>query len=150
MRVGRGRREEVNHIISSKREKCLDNKSWKPQDSCPGIFFPGYWMGVDSFWHKWDKFLSAYLLQDGFSLWRLVSETTQEELGQLDCEVGEEGKVSYNIRGNTLWKKKKLIKEAAKRLKIPESFSRVLQFICLKLFQTSCVCAALILNQRHN
>lgn len=46
VRVGEEGGREVNHIISSKREKCLNNKSWKPQDSCSGIFFPGYWIGV--------------------------------------------------------------------------------------------------------
>lgn len=123
MRVGEEGGREVNHIISSKREKCLDNKSWKPQDSCSGVFFPGYWIGVHGFWRKWDTFSSAYLFQDGFSLWRLVSKTAQEELGQLDREIGEEGEVSYNIRGDALRNKKSQIKEAATRLKTPQSFS---------------------------
>lgn len=74
---GKGR-TEVNHICSPKREKCLD------------ISFG-------------DAYSQAYLFQDSLPLRRLVSKTTQEELRQLDCEVGEEGEVSHNIRGNTLW-----------------------------------------------
>lgn len=50
----------------------------------------------------WDTFSSAYLFQDSLSFRRLVGKTAQEELGQLDCEVGEEGKVSYDVRGNAL------------------------------------------------
>lgn len=112
VRVEGGR--EVNHIISSKREKRLDNRSWKPQDSCSGIFLSWVLDRSGSFWRKWDTFSSAYLFQDGFSLRRLVSKTAQEELGQLDCEVGEEGEVSYNVRRDALWNKKAQIKEAEK------------------------------------
>lgn len=77
--------------------------------------------GLECFWRKWDTFSSAYLFQDGFSLWRLVSETAQEKLGELDCEVGEKGEVSYDIRRNTLWNEKAQIKDAATWMKKPES-----------------------------
>lgn len=82
----------VNHIMSSKREKCLRNRSWKPRDSHSSVFLQ-------------HTVSPSYLFQDGFPLRRLVSKTTQEELSQLDCEVGEEGEVSYNIGGNALWNK---------------------------------------------
>lgn len=52
-------------------------------------------------------FCSPYLFQDGFPHRRLVGKAAQEELSQLDCEVGKEGKISYNIWGKTLQKKKK-------------------------------------------
>lgn len=53
--------------------------------------------------HFLAEYLCAYLFRDGFSIWRLVGEAAQEELSQLDCEVGEESEVSYNIGGNALW-----------------------------------------------
>lgn len=119
-------RKEGGRWITSfppKGKSVWTTKVTKPQDSCSGIFFPGYWIGVDGFWRKWDTFSSAYLFQDGFSLWRLVSKTAQKELGQLDCEVGEEGKISYNIRGNALWNNRTHIKEVAMGMDIPESYS---------------------------
>lgn len=45
----------------------------------------------------------AHLFQDFFSLRWLVGKAAQEELSQLDGEVGEECKVSHNIRGDALW-----------------------------------------------
>lgn len=45
----------------------------------------------------------AHLFQNFFSLLRLVGKAAQKELSQLDGEVGEESKVSYNIRGDALW-----------------------------------------------
>lgn len=47
-------------------------------------------------------FSSAYLFQDGFSHWGLVSKTAQKELERLDGEVGVEGEVSHNVRGKAL------------------------------------------------
>lgn len=40
---------------------------------------------------------SSHLFHDFLSLRRLVGKAAQEELSQLDGEVGEERKVSYNI-----------------------------------------------------
>lgn len=54
----------------------------KPQGRCAGIFY---------------MFCRAYLFRDGFPLWRLVCKAAQEELSQLDGEVGKEGEVSYDI-----------------------------------------------------
>lgn len=45
---------------------------------------------------------SSHLFDGFLSLRRLVGKATQEELSQLDGEVGEECKVSYNIRGDAL------------------------------------------------
>lgn len=89
---GRRKKEwrEADHIISSKREKRLHKNLRNHIDSCSNMFF------------FYRTFSSAYLFQDGFSHWGLVSKTAQKELERLDGEVGVEGEVSHNVRGKAL------------------------------------------------
>lgn len=102
----RGMKAKVNHIISSKRKKSFDNKKQNPQNCLFGPFslvcFVSCELNHRCLWRKWETFIPAYLFQDGFSLRWLVSKAAQEELGQLDGEIGEEGKVSDNIRHDAL------------------------------------------------
>lgn len=85
---GKGRRGRHGLIIFSLNGKSVLTTAFeKPQDRCAGIFY---------------MFCAPHLFQDGFSHRWLVGKAAQEELSQLDCKVGKEGEVSYDIWGETL------------------------------------------------
>lgn len=71
------------HNVFSEWEECLDDSMRKTTRSLRTHFSIG--------------FCAPYLFQDGFPHRRLVGKAAQEELSQLDREVGKEGEVSYNI-----------------------------------------------------
>lgn len=151
---GRGRRE-ADHITSSKWENCLDNKSWKPQDSRRGIFSPGYWIGVDGFLTEVGNILVCLPFprqtfppeagrQNSTGRARRVgwwSRRRRRRTAQYQRRCPEEWDSTDQPHRYTAEEKKHL--NLVSSIKFP-------QLILFKLFQMSCVDSAFILKLGRN